>query len=201
MPLDDYRAANLANWNDRVPIHVRPDGYDVDADFVEAELYDAPSAVPGSFDIVYTGVGAINWLPDIAGWARVAAHFVAPGGTFYIRDGHPMLYTMDWERQDDELVVAHPYFEHEEPITDDFDETYAGSGKVANARQYEWNHGLSEIIQGLIDAGLRIERFDEHRFLDWQGLDHMEMRDGVWVLPDGQHELVPLMFSILATKT
>jgi len=29
MELDEYRAANLANWNDRVPIHWDSDGYKI----------------------------------------------------------------------------------------------------------------------------------------------------------------------------
>src|SRR5262245_46892775 len=35
-------------------------------DLVEAELYDAPNVLPAhGFDLVYTGVGALCWLPDI----------------------------------------------------------------------------------------------------------------------------------------
>lgn len=46
------------------------------------------------FDLVYTGVGALNWLPDIAGWGRVVAGLLRPGGRLYVRDGHPMMYTL-----------------------------------------------------------------------------------------------------------
>jgi SAM-dependent methyltransferase len=39
-------------------------------DFVEADLYDAVDALGGGrFDLVYTGIGAICWLPDIERWA------------------------------------------------------------------------------------------------------------------------------------
>ena len=61
----------------------------VKATFVETELYDAPQHVPEQFDCVYTSVGAINWLPDIAEWGQVMAGFVKPGGQFYIRDTTP----------------------------------------------------------------------------------------------------------------
>ena len=62
-----------------------------DVDFVEAELYDAPSVLPNSaFDLVYTGVGALCWLPDIHGWARVVATLLRPGGRLFIREGHPV---------------------------------------------------------------------------------------------------------------
>src|SRR5450631_3398119 len=50
---------------------------------VEADLYDAVTALEGrTFDVVYTGKGALIWLPDIARWAAVCAALVAPGGTF-----------------------------------------------------------------------------------------------------------------------
>ncbi len=79
--------------------------------FVESELYAAPSVLDERFDIVYTGVGALNWLPDIRGWAGVVDHFLAPGSTFYMREGHPVLWSIDDERDDELLVVGHPYFE------------------------------------------------------------------------------------------
>ena len=46
------------------------------AHFIEADLYDAPQAVPGSFDLVFVNWGAINWLPDIRRWAEIVAHFL-----------------------------------------------------------------------------------------------------------------------------
>ena len=65
------------------------------ARFVLSEFYEAPAAIPSeTFDVVYTGVGALNWLPDIAGWARVVAGFLAPGGLFYIRENHPVLWAL-----------------------------------------------------------------------------------------------------------
>ncbi len=66
-----------------------------DARFVQADVYDAVGALqPGSFDLVYTGVGALTWLPDIRRWGRVVAGLLRPGGRLFIRDGHPMLYAL-----------------------------------------------------------------------------------------------------------
>ena len=61
-----------------------------DARFVESNLYDLPANLEGTFDVVYTSRGVLGWLPDIRGWARVVAHFVAPGGTFFITEIHPV---------------------------------------------------------------------------------------------------------------
>ncbi len=173
--------------------------------FVVSELYETPSTLAGErFDVVYTGVGALNWLPDISAWGEVVAGMLKPGGAFYMREGHPVLWSLRFpieDPHDESLVVEYPYFEVEEPLAFDFEESYLGSAKVANARTYEWNHGIGEIMTALLDQGLEIDLFEEHRFLEWKGLHHMvEGDDGRWRLPERQAELVPLMYSLRARK-
>ena len=169
--------------------------------FILSELYDSPRVLDERFDIVYTGIGAINWLPDIAGWARVVAGFLEPGGMLYIREGHPVMWCLDWRDGDTDLVLKFPYFEVDEPLEWVEDTTYAGEGVLAHPRQYEWNHGIGEIVTAVLDAGLEIRALREHRSLEWQGLPHMVLADdGRWRLPPDQADLVPLMFTFVATK-
>ena len=169
--------------------------------FLVAELYDSPQVLPERFDVVYTGVGALNWLPDIRRWGQVVAGFLVPGGLFYIRESHPMLWSLDDRRQDGALVVHYPYFETAEPLADDDPSTYAGPGTVAHARTYEWNHGLGEVAGALMDAGLVLTSLREYRDLEWQALPHMTQGDdGRWRLPEAQRDLVPLMFSLTARR-
>ena len=68
-----------------------------DARFVRSNLYDLPDALEGTFDIVYTSRGVLGWLPDIRAWARVVAHFLAPGGTFFITEAHPVIKVFENE--------------------------------------------------------------------------------------------------------
>lgn len=169
----------------------------LDARFVLSNVYQAHEVLTEQFEIVYTSVGAINWLPDIRRWADVVDRLLAPGGVFYIRDGHPMLMTLDWDLP--ALTAVLPYFETDEPAQWDSDETYLGSGKIANTRCYDWNHALSETMTALLDVGLVIEAFEEYRFCEWQA--HVSMVDignGRWAFlnPD----LCPTMFSIRARK-
>ena len=119
------------------------------ARFIVSDLYDAPAALPETFDIVYTGVGAICWLPDIKGWADVVAGFLEPGGHFYMREGHPFLWALDIDRDDDLLVVDYPYFETAEPQHWSEDFTYAGDGEVVSPDSYEWNHGMARDPSGI----------------------------------------------------
>ncbi len=81
-------------------------------EFVESDLYGAPEALGRErFDLVYTGIGALCWLPDVRRWAEVVASLLRPGGRLFIREGHPMLWALTDPREDGLLVVEYPYFE------------------------------------------------------------------------------------------
>jgi SAM-dependent methyltransferase len=143
-----------------------------DVDFVEAEVSDAPRVLPnGAFDLVYTGIGAICWLPDIARWAHVVATLLRPGGRLFMREGHPMLWTLDEARTDGLLVVDHPYFEAGGAVRDDDPGTYVTTdAEFTHNLSWSWNHGLGEIVSALLAAGLRLTMLEEHDSVPWNAL-------------------------------
>jgi SAM-dependent methyltransferase len=147
-------------------------------EFVEGEVYDAVSLLgAGRFELVYTGVGALCWLPSIERWAAVVSELLAPGGRMFIREGHPMLWTLD-ESSRDALVVAYPYFETEEPYVDDSDASYVETAvKFEHTRSLSWNHGLGEVIGALLDRGMEITGFVEHDTVPWDPLPGQTQRD------------------------
>jgi 2-polyprenyl-3-methyl-5-hydroxy-6-metoxy-1,4-benzoquinol methylase len=168
----------------------------IEAEFVAADVYKAVEALGGRrFDLVYTGLGALNWLPDIEGWARVMAALVAPGGRMYLAEFHPFSGVF----ADDELAVKYPYF-HAEPFVWDEPGTYADpAATTAHNRSMEWNHGLGAVVSALVAAGLRLEFLHEHDhtlFARWPFLERES--DGTYRLPDGTPSL-PLMYSVLAS--
>lgn len=170
----------------------------LDATWVETDVLDARSAVTGDFDLVYTGIGAINWLPDLDRWAAQVAGLLRTGGTFYIRDGHPALYAIDEDAED--LRLRHPYFGGGDAQVWDDDSTYAGDGTVAHARTYQWTHPLSAIVNSLIGAGLRILRLDEHTTLPWRFSPRMvEVPEG-FAWPESERDRVPCTYTIIARK-
>jgi SAM-dependent methyltransferase len=173
--------------------------------FVETELYLTPRALSGEqFDVVYTGVGAINWLPDIVRWGEVVATMLRPGGMFYMRECHPAAWSLRFpidDPHDETLIIEHPYFEVVDPISWDINFGDVGSATIENTRVYEWNHGIGEIMSALTSQGLTIDLYREHRFLEWQGQHHMAQGvDGRWRLPESQRDLLPLMYSLRARK-
>lgn len=171
--------------------------------FVIANVYDAVEALGETYDLVYTGVGSIGWLPSIALWGEVVAALLRPGGRIFIRDGHPMAHTLDDERDDGMLVIKYPYFEHEEPLSWDETQTYTDgdTSQMQHTVMYAWGHAMSETVMSLLDAGLVLDGLWEHRELEWKFMPNMEQDDdGRWLLPEHQRELVPMMFSLMAHK-
>ena len=177
----------------------------IDISYVEGEFYDALDHLGRErFDVVYTGGGALNWLPDIKGWAIVVAGLLRPDGILHLHEGHPVLFSLD-ERDDDQLVIRYPYFETAEPVA--FDEgpstyTDGDTSSMAHTATREWNHGLGEIVQAVIDAGLVVTMLEELRYCDWLALPNaMEIRasDNAAVLRDGRERL-PLTYTLQAHR-
>jgi len=170
-------------------------------EFVQSDVRQAAEVLPrGAFDLVYTGIGALCWLPSITEWAGVVADLLAPGGTLHIREGHPVLWSMNETLPG--LTLAFPYFEQPTPLEWDDDSTYVEvSAPLQSTRTYEWNRGLGEIVTALLDRGLRIDALIEHDSVPWEALPgRMTLRpDGEYALTE-QPSVMPLSYTIRASK-
>lgn len=264
--MDEYRRANRSMWNERVPIHLKSEFYDLpgflagesslraferedlpdvagrslvhlqchfgldtlswarlgarvtgldfsepaveaarevaqrtglEAEFVVSDVYDALTALENRrFDIVYTGLGALCWLPDIEGWADVVRGLLAPGGTFYLPEFHPLSDILG----DEDFAVERAYFQGGEPERWEGTGSYADLGADTEANvSYEWVHPLSEVIDALLRRGLVLDRFremDYTLFPRWPFLVHdpAHGRD-TYRLPADKPR-VPLMYAL-----
>ncbi len=173
----------------------------IDARFVEADIYELPERLEEQFDIVFTSYGVLCWLPDIGRWSRVAAHFVRPGGTFYIVEFHPFAGVFDDAPEVTDLHVRYPYFPSGEPLRFEEDGTYADrSAKVEHRVKYDWPHTLGEVVTALIEAGLVIDFVHEFPFTTDVFCPFMEEKGDGSVRLKKHDGSVPLLFSIKATK-
>jgi SAM-dependent methyltransferase len=155
-------------------------------DYIVAELYDAVDALGADrFDLVYTGIGALCWLPSIDRWAKVVAGLLRDGGELFMREGHPMLWTLDEPRADGVLAVEHPYFETEGiPFSES--ETYVDHDAPLDSPDIlSFNHGLAEIFNALWSNGFEITLFEEHDTVPWTALGDQMVDRG-----DGEFQLV-----------
>jgi len=152
-----------------------------DVDFVQSDVYSALDVLEReAYDLVFTGIGALCWLPDVRRWADVVSALLRPGGRLFIREGHPMLWALDEERDDDLLLVRYPYFETAEPLVFEDEGTYVDTDATfVHNVTHSWNHGLGEIVTSLLDAGLQVTALEEHDSVPWNALPGaMRLEDG-----------------------
>jgi SAM-dependent methyltransferase len=167
------------------------------ARFVVSDVYDAPAALDGErFDLVYTGLGALVWLPDLLRWAQVVSSLLNDGGTLYLAEFHPLTELLS----EDGKSVERDYFQVRAE-TYDFPHTYTDGPPLTETLSVQWQHPLGEVVSALAQAGLRIEFLHEHAttlFRRYPMLEHSG--NGEYRFPAG-HPRIPLMYSIRATKT
>ncbi|MBK6763064.1 MAG: class I SAM-dependent methyltransferase [Micrococcales bacterium] len=154
----------------------------------------------GGFDLVFTGIGALCWLPDIDRWAGVVARLMAPGARLFLREGHPVLWALDYENPD-LLALEFPYFQTVAPLVEDEEQTYVVTQEtLQNRTTHTWNHGLGEVVTALLERGLRVTQLIEHDSVPWNPLPtQMSRRGAEWVLSD-RPERLPLTYTLQAVK-
>lgn len=173
------------------------------ARWIRSDVLEVPAELDGTADLVYTGRGALGWLQDLNAWARVVARLLAPGGRFYVFEGHPLTCLLDMEAaeprlvrttpDDPELGACYSYFSGRVAISQGWPETYIGNAipKSQQALKYERLWTLGDILNSLVGAGLRLERFEEHPDRYWNEFPNM---------PDEVQDRFPHTFSLLMRK-
>jgi len=160
-------------------------------DFHEADVYAAVEVLgANTFDLVYTGIGALCWLPDIARWARVVAGLLRPGGRLFVREGHPMLRALDEHSKP--LTPRYSYFNRPEPLIFDDAGTYVDTDATfTSTHSHEWNHGIGEVITAVLGQGLRLTEFVEHDSVPWEAIPGQMVVDhaGEWRLAEHPQRL------------
>jgi SAM-dependent methyltransferase len=175
---------------------------DARARFVHADLYDAPTAIPEprSFDLVYVTWGALCWLPDVARWAQVVAHFLKPGGFLYLAEGHPAALVLDDETPsaDGRPGFFVPYFLREALIMDDFRDYADPNARLRNTRTHQFMHPLAEVVMGLLNAGLTLDFLHEHDSVPWKMFASL-VDDGTGEYRWPDRPWLPLSYSLRAS--
>ena len=190
------------DFNERAIEYARmlADKVDLQAEFINCNIYDLEKYLDKQFDIVYTSYGVLCWLNDIEEWARIIARHLKPGGIFFIAEFHPFSWIYD-ENDQKELRIKYSYWHENEPTKGTSETSYAADGyKLKNIETYEWTHPIGTVATALIEAGLTIQWLHEYPFsVDKDQFKFMQKdQKGYWRLPS---DPIPLMYSIKAIKT
>ncbi|OLR89999.1 class I SAM-dependent methyltransferase [Actinokineospora bangkokensis] len=173
-------------------------------DYVKADVHDAVSALgAGAFDVVYTGKGAVCYLPDLDLWAEQVAGLLTPGGTFYLVEFHPLLNALGPVPPpdgDESLLLRHDYLGGRGPIPRDGAHTYTdGPALPEPVPHVEWAHGLGAVVTALVGAGLRIDLLRETERLPWPRWSSMGPSGSWFALPEGAPR-IPLIYALRARR-
>ena len=174
-----------------------------DARFVCSDVYKLPDVLDEQFDIVYTALGVLTWLPDIRGWARVVANHLKPGGMFFLMDSHTFRHMLDDAGPDPSgtLRVVTNYWDGRDGTRYSGDEpSYGSGGVVIEGDTWEWQHTISDIISAILAAGLSLTSFNEYPFTVYKAFPGIERCDDGWYRTPPNTPDVPLLYSLTATK-
>ncbi|WP_051385710.1 class I SAM-dependent methyltransferase [Actinokineospora inagensis] len=176
----------------------------VEVEYVQADVHAAADTLGASrFDIVYTGKGALCYIPDLTAWATEVHTLLRPGGQVYIVEFHPLLNALSPTPPpdgDETLLLRHDYLSGRGPTTRDATHTYTDGPPLTTATtSHEWQHGIGDVVNALIAAGLRITRLRETEQLPWPRWSTMTPTTGWYSLPDNAPR-IPLIYALQATR-
>lgn len=184
--LSDAAIAEAQKLNDEMGL---------DAQFICCNVLDTSQHVKDQFDIVFTSYGTIGWLPDLKPWASMIAERLKPGGLFYIAEFHPVVWMFD----DDFTHIAYSY-ENREVIVTENQGTYTDRNADIQGKEYSWNHSISEVLNALINVGLKIELFNEYMYSPYPCFRNVvECETGKWHIK-GLEGKIPMVYSLKAIK-
>lgn len=163
------------------------------AEFVCCDIYDLPKHLTGTFDIVFTSYGTIGWLPDLDRWAKVARHFLRPGGKLVLVEFHPVIWMFDERFQG----IQYAYF-NRGPIQECSSGTYADKTAPIELPSVGWNHPISEVLGGLLASGLTLRHFQEYDYSPYGCFDPaVKVAERKYRIPH-LGDKIPMLYSVVA---
>lgn len=167
----------------------------LDAKFICSNVYDIEQHLDEKFDIIFTSYGVIGWLPDLDKWAAIISKYLKPGGTFYMAEFHPVVWMFD-----DEFTHIKYYYENREVIEIESKGTYTDRDADIVAMEYGWNHSISEVLNSLLNQGLKLKHFNEFSYSPYPCFNNVvQGEDGNWRIK-GMEGKIPMMYSLSAIR-
>lgn len=136
------------------------------ADELGAACRYVVAALPGAplrdacADLVYTGKGALIWLPDLRAWAADVARLLRPGGHLFIYEAHPMVPLWTWDADEPRIRPDRGYFERSH-----VNDTFPARGAV------EFQATLAEVVNAVLFADLELLHMAEYPEPFWRPED------------------------------
>lgn len=184
--LSDKAIDTARELNDQLGLNAR---------FLCCNVYDLEAHLNEQFDIVFTTYGVIGWLPDLRPWARLIARYLKPGGFFYMAEFHPVVWMLD-----EDFKSIKYYYHNRELIEMESQGTYTDRNANIKAKEYSWNHSISEVLNALLSQNLRLEFFNEFSYSPYNCFNNVvQGPDGNWRVV-GLEDKIPMVYSLKMEK-
>ncbi|MFC0063483.1 class I SAM-dependent methyltransferase [Umezawaea endophytica] len=147
--------------------------------YVVGQMPGAPLA-NACADVVYTGKGALIWMPDLDAWATDVARLLRPGGWLFLYESHPAVPLWTWDEDEPRIRGDRGYFER-----GFVNDTFPGHGAV------EAQATLGEVVTAVVRAGMEVRVLEEYAEPFWRagGVDAAAWRGSL-----------PNSFALMARK-
>jgi hypothetical protein len=110
-----------------------------------------------SADLVYTGKGALIWMPDVARWAEDVARLLRPRGHLFVYEEHPAAPLWSWDADEPRIRADRSYF-----AVSHVDDSFPGGA----ATRWQWS--LGAVVSAVVHAGLQIVHLAEYAEPFWR---------------------------------
>ena len=175
------------------------------ASFVREDVFDWLEGTEDRFDVAFSTYGTVGWLCDLDRWARGVARVLRSGGRIVLLEFHPLAWSLGARG-----FTGDPYF-LDEALDEDGVRDYVGAGLAPSGydagvidfanpeRSFGFQWTVAQLIQSVVDAGMRIEQVREYPYANGCELfDGMQALPGRrFTMPDGTPAM-PLMFGLVA---
>lgn len=133
------------------------------AKFVCGDVYETPILITQQFDWVFTTYGVLGWLPDMQQWAKTVSSMLKPGGKLLgkllLVEFHPVVWMFN-----DAFTELEFAYHNTGPLGLVEESSYANPEEKLELEEVVWNHGLAEVINPLLDQGMKLEHFSEYDY-------------------------------------
>jgi SAM-dependent methyltransferase len=128
-----------------------------DIEFLCRNIYELPNDVNNQFDIVFITVGVLYWMPDLSRFLSVCSGLLKSGGRLLIEEIHPIVNMYE---EGEPSHLAYSYFD-KTPYKDETGLDYFTYKDYKAKANYWFNHTLSDILSGALQANLKLDHFEE----------------------------------------
>jgi ubiquinone/menaquinone biosynthesis C-methylase UbiE len=165
------------------------------ATFICCDMYDLPNHLDQQFDIVFTSYGTIGWLPDLDKWAKIVSRFLKPNGQFVFVEFHPVVWMFD----DNFDKIGYRYF-NSGAIIETESGTYADKKAPITQEYVMWNHGLSEVINSLLNNGLQLQQLNEYDYSPYNCFNKTIEFEPKKYRIEHLEDKIPMVYAVVAKK-